>query len=210
MLEKVDEFGPIPIRLGGELSGEQAADRDPEIEIAQVHEYEGEQEVGNRHADEADERGQVIARRVLAHCRIHADGKGHRPGEEDRAQADGEGEDDPVADHIVDPVLRFHGEPHIPLQQAFVRLVEGHEPAQTDPIQVAHGDRLVEVEHPSQVLDLAHVELLALGLQLGHERGEEIARRQLDDGEGAHRNHQERGHHDEEPAADERMLEGDQ
>ena len=91
MPEPVEQLGEAP-RGVFELAGKQAAGADPEQGQEQVHQDQGEQEVGGRQADEPHHGEAVVAERVLVGGGVDADRDRHHIGEQqgDAGQQHGE------------------------------------------------------------------------------------------------------------------------
>ena len=187
VLEHREELAPGPGLVDVGVV-HQAADRGAEIDVGKIQQHQGEQEVGRRQAEEAQEAEGVVAQAVLAHRRVDADRKGHRVGEEDRREGNQEAEPQAVADHLIDRQLIGEGIAHVTLQHA------------PDPDAVLFVDRPVQAVLPAQRLDLLQVDLLAVRLKLADVGLQVIARRQLDDQEDDGADGQQRRHHDQNAA----------
>jgi len=97
--------------------------------------------LGTGQADEADERGDVVADRVLAHGRVDPDGQRERPRDEDRPERERHRQPQPVADHGAHGLAPLHGHAELAAQ---------HEP---HPAHVLHPHRLVQAVLLAQRLD---------------------------------------------------------
>ena len=179
VLAQVPEARQAPRRVQV-FRGEQPADAGAEIGEGEVHHHQGQQEAGHRQADEADEGEHVIRDGVLPHRRVDADRDGQNPGENDRREGQQGGQQEAVADHLHDRPLPFHGDAEIALQ---------HEPYPSGVLRV---QGLVEAVLDAQVLGFLLRHQRARRHELGDVGGDVVPRRQLDDGEGDHRDHPHR------------------
>ena len=116
-------------------------------------------------------RNRVVGGRVLVRRRVDADRDGDQVGQQQGGEGDHDGEREAFADHF----------PHRPAVLVGVAQVAAQEPA--EPLQVLHVHRLVEPVPFPQRRQHAPAHVVAILLQLVRVGGDEIARRQLDDGE---------------------------
>ncbi len=169
---------------------EQATDARPEERERDEHQDQGEQEVGRGEAEKADQGQPVITPAVLVRRRVDPDRERHQPGEQDRAERDDEGEEEPLPDDVGHRPVVLEGVPHVSL----------HEPRDPQPVLLPH--RLVQPELLAEELDLLEVRALARRLEVADQSRQEVAGRQLDDHEGDDRD-EEQGRQHEQEALDE-------
>lgn len=127
----------------------------------------------------------MIGDAVLMGGGINADGESHQIGEDDGADGDDHGQEQPVADDLRDREVVFEGVTEIPL---------GHT---GDPHQVLLDQRFVEAILPAQEIEFFLVDGFTLTPQFVDQRRQIVARRQLDDDEYEDADGKQRRHHDE-------------
>ena len=165
VLDQVPGLGEAPV---GELvfGGEQSADIGAEEAERQVHDHEREQEIRHREADEADQREEVVADRVLAHRRVDADRQRQPPGDDQRRERDQHGEPEAVADHLGDRPVPLHRHAEIAGEHAH------------HPLGILHVERLSEpVEFAQRHASAAETEAARLAESLRDIGGDEVAGR---------------------------------
>ena len=159
MLAEVPHLGRAPGRIL-ELHGEQAADIGVEEGEAQVEQHQREQEVGHGEADEAHERGGVVADGILPDRGIDADGQGQHPGEEQGGDRDHHRQPQAVSDHLGHGPLPLHGHAEVALGD------------QLDPLVILDVDGLTQAVLDPQILRLLLGDDAAGGGHLGDVRGD--------------------------------------
>src|SRR5678815_940915 len=80
-----DSLAPAP-RLAEVFGRHDAADRQAELRVGEVHQHQREQEVGRGEADVAEESEAVVAPAVLPRGGVEADRERDRPGEQDHRE----------------------------------------------------------------------------------------------------------------------------
>jgi hypothetical protein len=127
----------------------------------------------------------------MPHRREDADRQRKPPGDHEGGEGEQQGQPNAVADHLGDRPAPFHGLAEIAGDDA------------GDPFGVLHVFRLVEP------VELAHGRgrlgrhRRAGGGEVGDIGVHEVAWRQLDDGEGQHRDHPDRGQPEQQPPCEE-------
>ena len=101
------EMGEDRLRLGPAhrlaeiLLVHEMADGRAEPDIGEIHQDQRQHEVRNGKAEKAEESQAVVAPAVLMRGGVHADRKGHEPGEDDRDEGNQHGQPHSVPDDIA-------------------------------------------------------------------------------------------------------------
>ncbi len=190
-LSKSTRRRPAPWRIH-ELRREQPADRVAEETHRQVHHEESEQEIRRRHAEEAQEGDDIVADAVLADGREDADRKGDRSTRRASVQKATSAVMPSRFQMISATGARYSNDmPRSPLECI------------ADPAQILDDNRLVEAVADPERLERVGARRRAGGGEIGGVAGDEVARRQLDDGERDERHGEEGRDHPQEAAEDE-------
>ena len=188
MFEQVGQLRPAP---GGVdiLGREQPADVGVEVDEAEVEDQQTEQEAGDCQPQEAEQREQVVQRRVGPHGGVDTDRQGDDPGQDDGGDRDDHRQPEPVADDLGDRPLPLHGHTQVAAHH------------QAHPAHVLDIHRLIKRVLGAQLLRLIARDAAARGREIGDIGVDKVAGRQLDDGEGQHRD-RPAGEQSEQDAAD--------
>ena len=112
VFEHVGQLRPAPGRVDI-LRGEEPADVGVEVDEAEVEDQQTEQEAGDRQSQEAEQRKQVVQRRVGPHGGVDANRQRDDPGQDDGGDRDDHRQPETVADDLGDGPLPLHGHPQV-------------------------------------------------------------------------------------------------
>jgi hypothetical protein len=152
-----------------------------ELRVGEPHDDERDQEVRHAESEEAQEGEEVVPGRVLLDGRVDADREGDNPDEQQRRQRQQHRQHQPLPDQVGDRLAPLQRLAEVAVQQDAAH-----------PLEVLHVDRLIQPVLLLQRLDRRLVDQLALALQRGDVRGQEVAGRQLDDDERDDRDDEDR------------------
>ncbi len=83
-----------------ELGGKKPPHDDAEPSIAQIHQNECEQKIGNGKAEKTEDGRQIVTKRIFAHCRIDADRERNKPHHDDREALEQDRVSKPAPDQL--------------------------------------------------------------------------------------------------------------